>query len=293
MTNNLELYKVFYYVAKTGSLTKAANELSISQPAVSQSMKQLEKVLNAKLLKRTAKGVKLTDEGLALFPYIEKGYESILQGEKKLESLISLTSGTITIGVSDMTLKSYLLPFIANFHKEYPKIKINLISAPSMDTIKALDDGLIDFGLISSLELDRDDLTFKELGEIQDIFVAGSGFSHLKNQQLPYQLLAHLPLICLDKNTITRQYIDSFFENNHISISPEFELENMEMLVNFTKRNLGIGCVVKEYVLDEIEAGSLFPLSFFPEIPKRHISLVTKDNIPLSPAAKALIGALE
>ncbi len=293
MTNNLELYKVFYYVAKTGSLTKAAAELSISQPAVSQSMKQLEKVLNAKLFKRTAKGVRLTDEGEVLFPYIEKGYESIEQGEKKLRSLISLDSGEISIGVSDMTLKSYLLPFISNFHKEYPKVNINLVSASTMKTIEALDNNLIDFGLVSSCSLDREDLIFKEVCEIQDILIAGSGFSHLAGQQLPYQLLSHLPLISLNKNTVSRQYTDQFFESNHVTLSPEFELENLEMVTSFVKQNFGIGLVVREYVQDDIDSKTVFPLNFFPEIPKRHISVVTKDDSLLSPAAKALIGTFK
>lgn len=293
MTNNLELYKVFYYVAKTGSLTKAAAELSISQPAVSQSMKQLEKVLNAKLFKRTAKGVRLTDEGEVLFPYIEKGYESIEKGEKKLRSLISLDSGEISIGVSDMTLKSYLLPFISNFHKEYPKVNINLVSASTMKTIEALDNNLIDFGLVSSCSLDREDLIFKEVCEIQDILIAGSGFSHLAGQQLPYQLLSHLPLISLNKNTVSRQYTDQFFESNHVTLSPEFELENLEMVTSFVKQNFGIGLVVREYVQDDIDSKTVFPLNFFPEIPKRHISVVTKDDSLLSPAAKALIGTFK
>lgn len=293
MTNNLELYKVFYYVAKTGSLTKAAAELSISQPAVSQSMKQLEKVLNAKLFKRTAKGVRLTDEGEVLFPYIGKGYESIEKGEKKLRSLISLDSGEISIGVSDMTLKSYLLPFISNFHKEYPKVNINLVSASTMKTIEALDNNLIDFGLVSSCSLDREDLIFKEVCEIQDILIAGSGFSHLAGQQLPYQLLSHLPLISLNKNTISRQYTDQFFESNHVTLSPEFELENLEMVTSFVKQNFGIGLVVREYVQDDIDSKTVFPLNFFPEIPKRHISVVTKDDSLLSPAAKALIGTFK
>ena len=122
--NNLELYKTFYYVAKAGSITAAAQQLSLTQPAVSQSMKQLEAQLNVSLFQRTAKGIRLTKEGEILFPYAESCCESIRQGEQKLKELMNLDLGEIRIGASDMTLKYYLLPFLEQFHRRYPKIKV-------------------------------------------------------------------------------------------------------------------------------------------------------------------------
>ena len=117
--NNLELYKTFYYVAKAGSITAAAQQLSLTQPAVSQSMKQLEAQLNVSLFQRTAKGIRLTKEGEILFPYAESCCESIRQGEQKLKELMNLDLGEIRIGASDMTLKYYLLPFLEQFHRRY------------------------------------------------------------------------------------------------------------------------------------------------------------------------------
>lgn len=293
MTNHLELYKVFYYVATTGSLTKAAAKLSITQPAVSQSMKQLEGLLGVKLFVRTAGGVRLSDEGMTLFPYIEKGYNSIEQGERKIKSLLTLDSGEIRIGASDMTLKFYLLPYLEQFHTKYPKIKVTVYNSPTPDTLLSLIDGKIDFGIVSSpLRGAISNIEVREVREIHDIFVAGSKFNHLKGQQLPYQILSHLPIICLDKNTSTRRYVDDFLEDNNVSISPEFELATSDMIVQFALRNLGVGCVMEDFATEALESGELFKLNFYPEIPARHFDIITKDNELLSHAAKALLAEL-
>ena len=125
MINNLEAYKVFYYVAKCGSVTKAAGELSISQPAVSQAIKQLENTLDAALFHRAAKGVRLTSEGELLYSYVAKGYEQIEMGVKKVHQMQNMELGEVRIGASDMTLQFYLLPYLEKFHEQYPGIKVN------------------------------------------------------------------------------------------------------------------------------------------------------------------------
>lgn len=289
MTNNLELYKVFYYAAKTGSITRAAAELSITQPAVSQSMKQLESLLGVKLFTRTAKGIRLTHEGNALFPYVAKGYESISQGERKVRELLDLDLGEIRIGASDMTLKYYLLPYLEKFHVQYPKIKVTVYNSPTPETLSAMAEGKIDFGIVSSPLPGKLELTVKKVREIHDIFVAGSRFLHLKDRQLPYQILEHLPVICLEKNTSTRRYIDSFLKENGVSLSPEFELATSDMIVQFALRNLGIGCVMEDFAKDALTNGSLFKLAFSGEIPSRNFYIVNRKDEALSPAAKALL----
>ena len=120
MVQNLEYYKVFYHVARCGSLTLAAQELSISQPAVSQSVKLLETSVGVKLFVRSAKGVKLTKEGELLYSYVAGGYEQIEMGEKKLKQMMDLELGEIRIGASDMTLRFYLLPYLERFHELCP-----------------------------------------------------------------------------------------------------------------------------------------------------------------------------
>ncbi len=138
MISNLEYYKVFYYVAKCGSVTKAAGELSISQPAVSQAVKQLERILGVSLFYRAAKGIKLTGEGQLLYTYVEKGYEQIELGVRKVRQMQNMELGEIRIGASDMTLQFYLLPYLEKFHEQCPNIKVVVTNAPTPETLTFL-----------------------------------------------------------------------------------------------------------------------------------------------------------
>ena len=186
MNMNLEYYKIFYYVAKSGSFTGAAEELCISQPAVSQGIKLLETNLGSNLFIRTQKGVKLTPEGEVLYSYIERGYETILLGETKFKKMIDLENGEIRIGASDMTLQFYLLSFLEAFHMKYPGIKVTVTNAPTPETLEYLYEGKIDFGVVSAPFQAKAEIRAREVKEIRDVFVAGSRFYTLKNKTLEY-----------------------------------------------------------------------------------------------------------
>ena len=287
--NNLELYKTFYYVAKAGSITAAAENLSLTQPAVSQSMKQLEKQLGVRLFTRTAKGIRLTTEGEILFPYVEKCCESIRQGEQKVKELLNLDYGEIRIGASDMTLKYYLLPYLEKFHQEYPKVKVVVYNSTTPETLAALSSGKIDLGIVSSPLPEQISFETKKVREIQDIFVAGSRFMELKNKQLSYKELEQLPVICLEKNTSTRKYVDTFLAKNNIFLSPEFELATSDMIVQFALRNLGIGCVMKDFALEALANEELFELSFTPSLPSRNFYIIHPEENSLTPAPREFL----
>lgn len=293
MVNNLEYYKVFYYVAKCGGLTTAAEVLSISQPAVSQSVKQLEKAVGTKLFIRTTKGARLTQEGELLFSYVSKGYEQMELGEEKLKQMLNLDLGEIHIGASDMTLQFYLLPFLEKFHEKYPKIKVNVTNAPTPETLQYLQEGKIDFGVVSTPFESKKDVQSIVVKEIEDIFVAARRFTKLKNKTLDFQELEKLPLIFLEKKTSSRSYMDQFLLENHIVISPEFELATSDMIVQFTMRNLGVGCVMKEFAKEYVDSGKLFELRFNKIIPKRSFCVVIDHKNPLSPSARNLLQIIE
>ena len=292
MTNNLEYYKVFYYAAKTGSLTGAANLLSISQPAVSQSLKQLEDQLSTKLFMRASKGIKLTTEGELLFHYVKTGYEQILLGEQKLKELQNLELGEINIGASDMTLHFFLLPFLEKFHELHPSIKVKVSNAPTPETLIGLKENQIDFGVVSTPIVKDDDFLYTPVREIEDIFICGRRFTSYKNKTLDLKILESLPLICLEKNTSTRHYMEQFLQKHHVNITPEFELATSDMIVQFTLRNLGVGLVVRDFALPYLNDGTLFALRFNELIPHRQICVVTNTRANLSPAAKALLALI-
>lgn len=293
MVTNLEYYKAFYYVAKFGGITVAAEHLSISQPAVSQSVKQLEDILGVKLFSRTAKGVKLTVEGEVLFSYVEKGYEQIELGEETLKRMLNLDFGEIRIGASDMTLQFYLLPFLEKFHERYPKIKVMVTNAPTPETLRNLQEGKIDFGVISTPFEGKNGIKSYKVKEVEDIFVGGRRFIQYKNRTLDLQELEKLPLILLEKSTSTRTYMEQFLQSNKVTMNPEFELATSDMIVQFALRNLGVGCVIREFAKEYIESGQLFEFRFNKMIPKRHFCIVTVEKSPLSASAKRLLDIIK
>lgn len=288
MNVNLEYYKIFYHVATELSITGAARKLCISQPAVSQAVKQLEQELGIELFTRRAKGVSLTRAGTLLYSYVGNGYETIMAGEEQLTKMINLEYGEVRIGASDMTLQFYLLPFLEQFHQLYPEIKVTVTNAPTPQTIDHLHQGRIDFGVVTKpLEVDTQFDVF-QVRKIQDVFVAGDKFRELQGRKLNYRQLADLPLICLEGNTSTRKYVDSYLEKKKIAVTPEFELATSDMIVQFALRNLGVGCVVEDFARKQLENGELFLLEFEEQIPERDMCLIIDKRSTMSVAATKL-----
>ena len=293
MNINMEYYKIFYHVATEHSITGAAKRLSISQPAVSQAVKQLEQGLGIELFTRRAKGVSLTRAGTLLYSYVGNGYETILAGETKLSKMINLEYGEVRIGASDMTLQFYLLPYLERFHQLYPEIKVTVTNAPTPQTIDHLNQGRIDFGVVTKpIEVDSQFDIF-EVRKIQDVFVAGDKFRDLQGKKLGFDKLSELPLICLEGDTSTRTYVDSYLAKNNVVITPEFELTTSDMIVQFARRNLGVGCVVEDFVKDQLANGELFRLEFKKKIPEREMCLIVDNRTSMSVAATKLRELLE
>lgn len=293
MISNLEYYKVFYYVAKTGGITQAAIKLSVSQPAVSQSIRQLENLLGVELIVRGARGIRLTNEGELLYEHVKKGYEEIEAGVAKLDRMKNLELGEIRIGASDMTLKYFLLPYLEQFHDLFPGIKVIVTNAPTPDTISILNGGTIDFGVVSTpLSLEKGIESFS-VREIEDIFVAGRRFLPYKNKMMDFKELENLPLICLEKNTSTRSYVDQIMDSYGVHFSPEFELATSDMIVQFSLRSLGVGCVVKDFAQEYLDNGMLFELRFNKMLPKREFRIIKRQNDQISTAAMNLLKLIQ
>lgn len=285
---NLEYYKIFYHVATELSITGAARKLNISQPAVSQAVKQLEQDLGIELFTRRAKGVSLTRAGTLLFSYVGNGYEMILAGERQMAKMINLETGEVRIGASDMTLQFYLLPYLEQFHQIYPEIKVTVTNAPTPQTIDHLQQGRIDFGVVTKpLNLDSRFEVYR-VRSVQDVFVAGDKFQYLKGRKLEYKELENLPYICLEGNTSTRTYVEGYLEQMNVAVKPEFELATSDMIIQFAVRNLGIGCVVEDFAREQLANGLLFKLEFDEELPQRDMCLIIDKRSNMSVAAAKL-----
>lgn len=289
MLLNLEYYKNFYYVGKCHSFSAAAQELCISQPAMSQSIRQLEEKLNCELFVRTSKGAKLTIEGEKLFAHVQKAIEEFEKGEREIQQIMQLKAGEIRIGASDMTLQFFLLPYLEKFHELHPEIKVKVSNGPTPETLENLYHGIIDFGIVSSPFETREDVETLDVKEIEDCFVVGKQLKHLAERELELKELLNHPVICLEGNSSTRKYLDQFLLENELKLTPEFELATSDMIVQFALRNLGIGCVMKEFAMKELESEHLWELTFTKQIPKRKFSIIYSKHTAISYAAKELL----
>ncbi len=289
MDINLEQYRVFYQVSRHGSITAAAKVLCVSQPAVSQSLQHLEESLGCELFVRTPKGVRLTQAGELLDHYVSRGLENILAGENIVKKMNNLEEGEVRIGASDMTLQFFLLSYLGKFHEAYPKLKVTVTNGPTPETLEMLAEGRIDFGVVTMPFVQRPELQQFPIRQVQDCFVAGSQFRHLQGKVLEYRDLLELPLICLEKNTSTRRFMDEYLAKRQVILQPEFELATSDMIIQFAAKNLGIGCVMKDFAKEKLEQGEIFALQFREELPMRDMCLVTDRRSPLSPAARRLL----
>ncbi|WP_418791690.1 LysR family transcriptional regulator [Phosphitispora sp. TUW77] len=289
MDVNFELYKVFYYVSKDLSFSSASVKLYISQSAVSQSIKLLENKMNCRLFIRNTKQVKLTREGEMLFEYVSQAFNFIKAGERRVSELRSLESGEVRIGASDTICKHYLLPYFKKFISLYPNINIQVTNRTSPMCIELLNNGSVDVIVVNIPEKPDKNHEIKELKKIQDIFIAGNNFTHLKNKVVQLEELNHYPLLMLEKNTVTREFIDSYLKQKGITLTPEIELGSVDLLVELAKIGLGISFVVRDYIAKELSDGEIFALNIKEKIPPRSIGIITHKNIPTALAAQKLI----
>ena len=167
MNVSFEYYKVFYHVARLGSITLAAKALFLSQPAVSKCIRQLEKVLGCALFYRMHKGMRLTPEGEVLYQHVAQACEQIAIGEKKIQAMLHLDWGSIHIGSSDMIMHAFLLPYLERFHKDYPKVRISTITASTPETIASLRARRIDLGVVFSPVEENEDLDIISVCRVQ------------------------------------------------------------------------------------------------------------------------------
>ncbi|KIL76761.1 LysR family transcriptional regulator [Bacillus badius] len=292
MISKLDLYKVFCIVAESGSFSKAAKALYMTQPAVSQAMMQLERELDTRLFNRTPKGVSLTNEGKLLFEYVHSAIHLIDVGEEKILEFKNLTIGELKIGVGDTISRYFLLPYLEAFHNRYPNIKFKIVNGTTSELCSILKSGEVDIAICN---FPIDDPAFEKLPclDVQDIFVCGEKYKHTLPQPLAFQQLAKLPLIFLEPRSNSRKYVEDFILSKGLKISPEFELGSHDLLLEFARINLGIACVTKEFSLDYLNKGAVHEIQLLEEIPKRSIGICFLKSVPLSTAATKFVETIQ
>ncbi|OMF22187.1 LysR family transcriptional regulator [Paenibacillus sp. FSL H8-0548] len=291
MIVNMEWYRVFYWTAKTGSLSRAAEKLYITQPAVTHTIKQLEAKLGGQLFFRMAKGVKLTAEGEVLFQYIEQAYSFMETGERMLAEMHNLQSGEISIGASDTLCKHYLMPYLEQFHTAYPDIRIRVTNRTTPETISLLKEGKIDFGIVHMPAADRL-LDFRTSMPLQDILVGGRAYAALGSDGMKLEAISSYPLLLLEKGASTRCFLDEYAKASGTMLSPELELGSFDLLAQFARSGFGLAFLIREYVIEELSTGELIEIPLQPPLPSRSIGIATLRGVPLSAAAKRFLELL-
>jgi DNA-binding transcriptional LysR family regulator len=266
-----------------GNLTRAAERLYITQPSVSHAIKQLEETLGIALFHRHAKGVRLTDEGRLLFANVSHAYLSIESAERHIAEINHLIRGELRIGSSDSLCKYYLLPHLSRFCLDHPDIRLDLAHGTTPEIVRQVKEGRIDFGIIR-LPLTDDSLHIQETILVQDCFVAGGKFAHLADCPLSLAELCTYPLILFTKTSSSRAFIERLASDHGLTIRPEIELASVDLLIEFAKAGLGISFVTKQFILNELNGGTLFEVPLIEQIPPRKIGVIFLKNRRQTPA---------
>lgn len=289
MEQNLSLYHVFNCVAAAGSISRAAKQLFISQPAVSKAINTLESGLGTILFIRSSRGVRLTREGELLYEHTLKAFDTLKQGEYALKKIHDLGIGYLRIGVSATLCKYLLLPCLEHFVKENPHIRITIEIQSTAHTLKGLSEGVLDIGLVAKPPSPRD-YAFHNIGMIEDIFAASQGYlDNLRLREGSTDIFSCANIMLLDEENISRKYIEDYFKANHIEIKQVLEVSSMDLLIEFAKTGLGIACVVKEFIADELAGGLLVSIPLKKPVNKREVGFCYMQNSFLSDSMRRFI----
>ena len=280
--NNLSLYKIFYEVARTQNISRAAKELYISQPAISKSISRLEESLGTTLFMRNSRGVQLTDEGKILYEHTKSAFDALGRGEKELKRIRELGIGQIRIGVSTTVCKYLLVPYLRDFIEMYPHIKITIESQDSAKTLEMLEQGHIDVGLVAEPK-SKKNLDFYPVREIQDAFVSTKKYLTNLNirENHPTDIFKYGNIMLLDRSNMTRNFIDDYFIEHQIEPNHLLEVTTMDLLIEFARIGIGIGCVIRDFVQEDLESGLLVEIPLSVPLRKRTIGFAYMKNVGL------------
>ena len=285
MDINYELYKVFYHVATTLSFSEASRQLYISQSAVSQSVKTLEKKLGTPLFIRSTKSVQLTPEGETLLRHIEPAIQLIRQGEINLMEAGSLGGGQLRIGATDTICRYLLIPYLNQYHKLYPKVHIRIMNQTSLKCVDLLESGQVDL-IVTNYPNSRmgNREQIQVISEFHDVFTASRAhYPQLENRRVSLKEIQNYPILMLDRHSTTNEFLHQMFRREQLELIPEIELDSNDVLLDLASIGLGLA-FVPEYCLTD--HNKLYPIRLAEEMPSRKVVLATSGNVPITQAAR-------
>ena len=291
MDINYELYKVFYHVATSLSFSEASKQLYISQSAVSQSIKTLEKKLEQPLFIRSTKKVQLTPAGQVLLKHIEPAMNLIARGENQLLESNTLGLGQLHIAASDTICRYFLVPYLKEFHKKFPSVPIKVTNATSLGCVDLLEQGKVDIAVTNcpNVRLNQSYIR-KMVLDFTDVFIANPSYFNLKQQELSFRDLTKYPLLMLDNKSTTSEFMHNLFLSHQLELIPEIELSSNDLLIDLARIGLGIACI-PDYCLKH-ESMDLFILKTLEPLPRRQLAVSVNPNLPILTSTEEFLNLL-
>lgn len=287
MNISYDYYRIFYYVAKYGSFTAAANKLMNNQPNITRAMKVLESELGCTLFVRTNKGVTLTLEGEALYAHISLAFEHIQTGEEEISANKGLQRGIVSIGATEISLRCFLLPILNDYRNKYPGIRIKISNLSSQQALSALKAGIVDFAIVTTPIQKDSALHEVKVKEFREVAICGEVLkSKLGSASLTIKDLIQYPIISFEKGRSTHSFYTELFAKHGINFSPDIEAATADQIIPIVKHNLGIGFIPEEFLYDE--PNGIYKLNLKDQIPTREICVVTRKGHSPSLAAREL-----
>ena len=281
-----DYYRIFYHVAQQHSFTKAAEVLHNNQPNITRCMNNLETELGCHLFVRSNRGVSLTPEGQKLFNHVAIAFEQLELGETELKRDQSLTSGLISIGVSENALRIMLLPKLEAFHNHYPHVRLKISNHSTPQAVQAVRNGEVDFAIVTTPAEVENGLKMVELMPFYEVLVGGRTFTALASQTLNLKELANYPLICLNEESMTRIFYRQFFLEHDAVLKPDTEAATTDQMLTLVKSELGLAFMPEPMAAPLLASGELVQLHLQEIIPSRSICLVYDHHRPLNTAAR-------
>lgn len=291
MDINYELYKVFYYVATSLSFSEASKQLYISQSAVSQSIKTLEKKLEQSLFIRSTKKVQLTPAGKLLLKHIEPAMNLIQRGESQLLDSGTLGLGQLHIGASDTICRYFLVPYLKQFHKKFPSVPIKVTNASSLNCVELLEQGKVDL-IISNFPNSGLNQSYiqKTVCNFNDVFIANPAYFDLKQQEISLAELREYPLMLLERKTTTSEYLHNLFLQHQLELIPEVELNSNDLLIDLARIGLGIA-FIPDFCLAR-ETKDLYIVKTKETLPSRQLIAAINPSLPVSQSTEEFLQLL-
>ena len=290
MDINLELYKVFYYVATTLSFSEASRQLFISQSAVSQSIKTLEKKLNHPLFIRSTKKVLLTPEGELQLQHVKPALQLLDEGESLLSG-DNLLKGQLRIAASDTICRYFLVPYLKQFHKKFPNVPIKVTNATSVSCVDLLEQGKVDLIVTNfpNAHLNHSYIQ-KTVCNFTDVFIANPAYFNLKQQEIPFEELKQYPILMLDRKSTTSEFLHNLFLQHQLELIPEVELSSNDLLIDLARIGLGIA-FIPDYCLSR-ESKDLYVVKTKEKLPSRQMVASINPTLPVSQSTEEFLKLL-